>query len=94
MYILIQVSYLQLVPGPPFVFGAFLVICALLVAAFIPESGTATFGSTHSSGSRRPSGKYAYQKCTLKLDDIIFGCLRTSSWWWRLNDIESFSFIV
>ncbi|XP_048514584.1 hippocampus abundant transcript 1 protein isoform X2 [Athalia rosae] len=57
----------QLVPGPPFVFGAFLVICALLVAAFIPESGVTTLGSTHSSGSRRPSGKYAYQKC-LSLD--------------------------
>ena len=28
----------QLVPGPPFVFGAFLVICGLLVAAFIPEN--------------------------------------------------------
>ncbi|XP_022243779.1 hippocampus abundant transcript 1 protein-like isoform X2 [Limulus polyphemus] len=28
----------QLVPGPPFVFGAFLVMLALLVAAFIPES--------------------------------------------------------
>ncbi|UYV81129.1 hypothetical protein LAZ67_20000122 [Cordylochernes scorpioides] len=28
----------QLVPGPPFVFGALLVILALLVAAFIPDS--------------------------------------------------------
>jgi len=28
--------YSQLVPGPPFVFGAFLVVCALLVASFIP----------------------------------------------------------
>lgn len=28
----------QLVPGPPFVFGALLVILAILVAAFIPES--------------------------------------------------------
>ncbi|XP_023244523.1 hippocampus abundant transcript 1 protein-like [Centruroides sculpturatus] len=28
----------QLIPGPPFVFGAFLVILALLVAAFIPDS--------------------------------------------------------
>lgn len=23
-------------PGPPFVFGAFLVVCALIVASFIP----------------------------------------------------------
>lgn len=30
----------QIVPGPPFVFGALLVICALLVAAFIPVSTT------------------------------------------------------
>lgn len=28
----------QIVPGPPFVFGALLVILALMVAAFIPES--------------------------------------------------------
>ncbi|XP_011301256.1 hippocampus abundant transcript 1 protein isoform X2 [Fopius arisanus] len=59
----------QLVPGPPFVFGALLVICALLVAAFIPESSPTTTGPLHhhSSTSRRPSGKYAYQKC-LSLD--------------------------
>nr|CAH7717906.1 unnamed protein product [Callosobruchus chinensis]CAH7751928.1 unnamed protein product [Callosobruchus chinensis] len=30
-------EYSQLVPGPPFVFGAFLVICALFVASFIPS---------------------------------------------------------
>lgn len=29
-------NYTQLVPGPPFVFGAFLVVCALIVASFIP----------------------------------------------------------
>ncbi|XP_034944061.1 hippocampus abundant transcript 1 protein isoform X1 [Chelonus insularis] len=58
----------QLVPGPPFVFGALLVICALLVAAFIPESSPMATGPLHhSSTSRRPSGKYAYQKC-LSLD--------------------------
>ncbi|XP_076651515.1 hippocampus abundant transcript 1 protein isoform X2 [Halictus rubicundus] len=58
----------QLVPGPPFVFGALLVICALLVAAFIPESNTMPTGPLHHpSTSRRPSGKYAYQKC-LSLD--------------------------
>lgn len=34
-----EARYLGLVPGPPFVFGALLVICALLVAAFIPEEG-------------------------------------------------------
>ncbi|KAJ8935192.1 hypothetical protein NQ314_012948 [Rhamnusium bicolor] len=30
-------TYTQLVPGPPFVFGAFLVICAIFVASFIPS---------------------------------------------------------
>lgn len=30
-------SFSQLAPGPPFVFGAFMVICAILVAVFIPE---------------------------------------------------------
>ncbi|XP_012288882.1 hippocampus abundant transcript 1 protein isoform X1 [Orussus abietinus] len=58
----------QLVPGPPFVFGALLVICALLVAAFIPEASPMTVGPMHhSSTSRRLSGKYAYHKC-LSLD--------------------------
>ncbi|XP_023944588.1 hippocampus abundant transcript 1 protein [Bicyclus anynana] len=33
-------KYARLVPGPPFVLGALLVICALLVAAFLPEDGT------------------------------------------------------
>ncbi|XP_053613583.1 hippocampus abundant transcript 1 protein [Plodia interpunctella] len=30
-------QYARIVPGPPFVLGALLVICALLVAAFLPE---------------------------------------------------------
>ncbi|XP_012061092.1 PREDICTED: hippocampus abundant transcript 1 protein-like isoform X1 [Atta cephalotes] len=71
----VHTLYLQvsiLVPGPPFVFGALLVICALLVAAFIPESNTMSTGSLHHpSTSRRPSGKYAYQKCTLKVLIIL-----------------------
>ncbi|XP_058795130.1 hippocampus abundant transcript 1 protein isoform X2 [Phymastichus coffea] len=47
----------SLVPGPPFVFGALLVICALLVAAFIPEATPIITGQLHhSSTSRRPSG--------------------------------------
>ncbi|XP_057330642.1 hippocampus abundant transcript 1 protein-like isoform X3 [Microplitis mediator] len=64
----------QLVPGPPFVFGALLVICALLVAAFIPdESNPMATGPLHhhSSTSRRPSGKYAYQKCTLQVFRLL-----------------------
>ena len=64
-------SFLQLVPGPPFVFGSLLVICALLVATFIPETNPMLTGQIHhSSTSRRPSGKYAYQKCTLQLTTI------------------------
>ncbi|PSN56329.1 Hippocampus abundant transcript 1 protein [Blattella germanica] len=46
-------SIQPLVPGPPFVFGAFLVICALLVAVFIPD-GT-TIGSNLRTSSRRQS---------------------------------------
>lgn len=40
-------KYVRMVPGPPFVLGALLVICALLVAAFLPEDGAA-------SGRRAP----------------------------------------
>ncbi|XP_041969160.1 hippocampus abundant transcript 1 protein [Aricia agestis] len=32
--------YVRMVPGPPFVLGALLVICALLVASFLPEDNT------------------------------------------------------
>ena len=59
-------------PGPPFVFGALLVICALIVAAFIPESTPIIAGQLHhSSTSRRPSGKYAYQKCTSQVTTTL-----------------------
>lgn len=44
----------QLIPGPPFVFGALLVICALLVAAFIPDG--VTVGSNLRTSTRRQSG--------------------------------------
>lgn len=72
IYLLFIKLYFQLVPGPPFVFGALLVICALLVAAFIPESNTMSTGSLHHpSTSRRPSGKYAYQKCTLQVVNML-----------------------
>ncbi|XP_018328688.1 hippocampus abundant transcript 1 protein isoform X2 [Agrilus planipennis] len=36
--------YSQFVPGPPFVFGAFLVVCALLVASFIPTKQSVETG--------------------------------------------------
>jgi hypothetical protein len=35
----------HIVPGPPFVFGALLVILALMVATFIPESLGRGYGS-------------------------------------------------
>uniref|UniRef100_A0A182J1S0 Major facilitator superfamily (MFS) profile domain-containing protein n=1 Tax=Anopheles atroparvus TaxID=41427 RepID=A0A182J1S0_ANOAO len=44
----IEDEYSQLMPGPPFVFGALMVICAIAVAAFIPEAP--------SDNIRRPSG--------------------------------------
>jgi len=39
----------QLIPGPPFVFGAFLVLLAILVTAFIPE--LIQYPSNHNSNS-------------------------------------------
>lgn len=49
-------QYTALAPGPPFVFGAFMVVIAILVAVFIPEEP--------SDQIRRPSGekkKSSYQ---------------------------------
>jgi hypothetical protein len=34
----LNTSFTELVPGPPFVFGSLLVILAILVAAFIPDT--------------------------------------------------------
>lgn len=42
-------QYTQLAPGPPFVFGAFMVAIAILVAVFIPDE--------QSEPTRRPSGE-------------------------------------
>lgn len=42
-------EYTQLAPGPPFVFGAFMVAIAILVAIFIPDE--------QSDSTRRPSGE-------------------------------------
>ena len=46
-----------LMPGPPFVFGALLVLLAILVAAFIPEqdSASAAAGGRSSASRRRKS---------------------------------------
>lgn len=48
--------YGQFMPGPPFVFGAFMVVIAILVAAFIPtQEGDA-------EAMRRASGKFIVLK--------------------------------
>jgi len=43
----------QLMPGPPFVFGAMLVILAILVAAFIPENSTSVGSFRETDEERR-----------------------------------------
>jgi len=58
-------SVLHSVPGPPFVFGSFLVVCALLVAFFIPEG---PLGSHLKSNTRRSSGP-----CELPPGDVNTG---------------------
>lgn len=45
-------QYTQLAPGPPFVFGAFMVVLAIMVAVFIPEEP-----SDPTAVHRRPSGE-------------------------------------
>lgn len=45
----------QIVPGPPFVFGALLVILALMVAAFIPENLSNHHGSNPGSRAENAS---------------------------------------
>lgn len=49
---------LRLIPGPPYVFGALLVMLALLVAAFIPDGPgpLATSASSSATGSSRSGG--------------------------------------
>lgn len=42
-------QYTQVAPGPPFVFGAFMVVIAIMVAIFIPEEPADQI--------RRPSGE-------------------------------------
>ena len=57
----IEDEYAHLMPGPPFVFGALMVICAIAVAVFIPDGP--------SDNIRRPSGEkkssYPYFLCFL-----------------------------
>uniref|UniRef100_A0AAG5DDP8 Major facilitator superfamily (MFS) profile domain-containing protein n=1 Tax=Anopheles atroparvus TaxID=41427 RepID=A0AAG5DDP8_ANOAO len=48
----IEDEYSQLMPGPPFVFGALMVICAIAVAAFIPEAPSDNIRRPSESGYR------------------------------------------
>jgi len=54
----------DLVPGPPFVFGALLVFCALLVAAFIPDApergGSSLRGSVRKSSGNSNELHYEF----------------------------------
>uniref|UniRef100_A0A182SR14 Major facilitator superfamily (MFS) profile domain-containing protein n=1 Tax=Anopheles maculatus TaxID=74869 RepID=A0A182SR14_9DIPT len=60
----IEDEYSQLMPGPPFVFGALMVICAIAVAAFIPETPSDTI--------RRPSGEK--KSSYFRLFYLCFSC--------------------
>lgn len=44
-----------MIPGPPFVFGSLLVMCALLVSVFIPENAPIGTDLRH-----RQIGKFNY----------------------------------
>lgn len=65
----------QLIPGPPFVFGAFLVLLAILVTAFIPE--LIHYESRHNSqnesgvtsGNPRNASKYYYTSVQYQRND-------------------------
>jgi hypothetical protein len=52
----------NLVPGPPFVFGALMVITALMVAAFIPE-GSSSAAAALVARQRRQCGELCYVHC-------------------------------
>ncbi|KAL1456598.1 hypothetical protein WDU94_001316 [Cyamophila willieti] len=52
-----NVTYPSVIPGPPFVFGALLVIAALLVATFIPESIVLRSGGSPATSFRRQSSE-------------------------------------
>ncbi|XP_023325863.1 hippocampus abundant transcript 1 protein [Eurytemora carolleeae] len=59
-----------LMPGPPFVFGAFLVILAILVAAFIPDTSSNIFSIDEDKKNRRPKDDERGRKRTGR-DEVI-----------------------
>ncbi|XP_058125985.1 hippocampus abundant transcript 1 protein-like isoform X1 [Anopheles coustani] len=63
----IEDEYSQLMPGPPFVFGALMVICAIAVAAFIPEAPSDNI--RRPSGERKKSGYRSQDRLTVLIGD-------------------------
>ncbi|XP_061519673.1 hippocampus abundant transcript 1 protein isoform X3 [Anopheles gambiae] len=63
----IEDEYSQLMPGPPFVFGALMVICAIAVAAFIPETPSDTM--RRPSGEKKKSGYRSQDRLTVLIGD-------------------------
>ena len=59
-------SITTLVPGPPFVFGAFLVMLALMVAAFIPEDERVKFDDSFSGRSSSFKGSNVRRHPSIK----------------------------
>ena len=62
----------HVVPGPPFVFGSLLVILALMVAAFIPESsGTWVMGKLGGSGGEDDRRERGLRQSLLRPHSVI-----------------------
>lgn len=59
----------QIVPGPPFVFGALLVILALMVAAFIPENLSSGNNSRNENSHHSTASKSLRHDTVKKSDD-------------------------
>jgi len=62
----------ELMPGPPFVFGAFLVILALLVAAFIPDSNPTLFSSDEEKVMKKLKEESRVRSWSVKDEGIKF----------------------
>jgi len=62
----------ELMPGPPFVFGAFLVILALLVAAFIPDSNPTLFSSDEEKVLKKLKEESRVRSWSVKDEGIKF----------------------
>lgn len=58
-----------MVPGPPFVFGSLLVMCALLVSVFIPENITVSTDLRH-----KHIGKFNYSVIIIYIITDILIC--------------------